>query len=1308
MIFLRNTVFIVLFFFSASLFSQRTTGQNQTIDPIGKNPSSNIISSNNSDTVLLNLEVKNAFYDHAKNNIPYYIISKTTAYNQNAKPTLIIQKTEIITEPHASIIKKQFSAFLTQNFEIQATSSLCKNENLNQNHLIPFRLNSSNQVEELTDYSVTWQVTTDNYRKLNNASSFKNNSVLASGEWFKIGITKTGFHKIDKALLASFGVNIGSMNPKNIRVYGNGGRMLPELNSAFRYDDLEENAIQVIGEADGVFDDTDYIIFYGRDATGWTKTNTPNGLKFRHDKNLYSDTSFYFINVDIGPGKRVSSPPMIAGPSNTTTSTYDYYNFTESNLVNFVKSGRQFYGEYFDITNNYSFNWSDGDFVVGDTIISEITMAGRGIVGGVYQLSGAGLNYTLSTGAVNINNYLADYIADASKIGKGLTNDPNSISITVSKLTSNCVAWLDKITVNARRNLKINLKQFEFRDTRISAPGSVCSFNISNPLSATPLLWNITDPINPYVQAYTGSSSINFIANADSMNSYAVSPGVDFYIPSFVTKVANQNLHNIQQADYVLITHPLFLSEAQRLATIHQQQEGLTYAIANVDQIYNEFSSGRPDICGIRDFIRMLYSRNIASGKQVKYVVLIGDGSYNNINRNVLTNTNLIPTYQTFDSKSYLNSTASDDFYGLMDPAEGFTAEGFGIIDIGVGRLTCRNLPEVINVVNKIENYYRKDPDFKIEESAPENCNTATASPLGDWRNWLVYLADDEDQSTHMYQADQLSSIVQSTYPSYNIDKIYLDAYQQFSTPGGQRYPDAAEDLLRRFKKGALVFNYTGHGGEVGITGERILDVPTINGLDNFNKLPLFVTATCEFSRYDDPDRTSAGELCLLNPKGGSIALLTTCRLAFSSTNFVLNTTLFNYLFKKLPSGKMPALGDVISKTKSVLGQSIYYANFHLLGDPAMPLAYPGQKVVTSKINNNTVTPTSIDTIAALAKITVSGFVADTLGNKLTNFNGIVYPTVFDKLENVTCLLNDAESYYNTVGIPFNFTLQKNILYRGKAQVTNGDFSFSFIVPKDISFAIGPGKISYYATNGKIDAAGYTNKVKVGGSAKNPVIDNDPPQLGIYLNDKGFVNGGTTNEKPILYANLTDSSGINTVGSSIGHDITVILDENSSKPKVLNDYYEANLNSYQSGKLRYPFEELAEGNHRITFKAWDIQNNSGTVSTDFVVAHSAELALKHVLNYPNPFTTSTKFYLEHNQACNPLKITIQIFTISGKVVKTIQKTVTCEGFRPEGIDWDGKDEFGDKLARGVYVYKLAIINTDNQKAEKTEKLVILN
>jgi hypothetical protein len=432
-------------------------------------------------------------------------------------------------------------------------------------------------------------------------------------------------------------------------------------------------------------------------------------------------------------------------------------------------------------------------------------------------------------------------------------------------------------------------------------------------------------------------------------------------------------------------------------------------------------------------------------------------------------------------------------------------------------------------------------------------------------------------------------------------------------------------------------------------------------------------------------------------------------RLAFSNTNLVLNTNLYSYVFDPLPSGKMPALGDIVKLTKQKSGISFYYLNFHLLGDPALRLAYPQNQVVTSSINGKAISSTVFDTIKALSKVTIKGYVGVQNGpsvTKLTSFNGILYPTVFDKEQNITCLGNDPASLAN--GLPFQFKLQKNIVYKGKVEVTNGDFAFSFLVPKDISYNFDFGKISYYAQNGVSDARGYTESFYLGGSATNIVPDNTGPSIGLYMNDKKFVAGGTTNEKPNIYAEVADSSGINTVGTGIGHDISAVLDENSSKPIILNDYYEANLNSYQSGKIKYPFNELAEGNHRLSLKVWDVQNNSSMAYTDFVVARSAEMALTHVLNYPNPFTSRTKFYFENNQCCLDLKVNIQVFTISGKVVKTISLNTKNDGFRSDGIDWDGKDDFGDKLAKGVYIYKVSVSDPNNKKAEKIEKLVILN
>jgi len=1314
---LKNSL-TVFIFISLNALAQRQVKDSPAIVANSNNiPSSNIVRSVMADSAIVKLELKNAQYDLLKNNFPYYIISKRTSYNQTATPQIIIKKTQLVTDNNLAVIKKFYGKYLGTDFEAIQLSALCMGENLNQYKIHPFRINALNQVEELIEYDISWKISSNsNAQRLQSASSFKSSSVLGSGEWYKIAITKTGIHKIDRAFLISCGVPVENVKPENIRIYGNGGNVVEELNSAARYDDLEENAIQVINvNNDSKFDDGDYVLFYAKNKEKWKKASG-QALKFSCEQNNYSDSAFYYINADLGPGKRINTQASSGSVPNATCSTYDYYNFHEQNNVNFVKSGRNFFGEYFDINNSYTFNFYDGDFVEGDTVVADVTIAGRGATNTIFNISGNGLNFNLTTYAVDVSNYLASYADVENAIQRTVNNNSSVISILISKSTPVNLGWLDKLTVNARRYLSVN-KQFQFRDLRISKPGNICRFNISNPASQNINVWNVTNFLNPFIQQYNNNgNNLDFTAATDSLMEFAIAPDNDFYSPVFVSKIGNQNLHSQGQADYLIITHPLFTSHANRLALLHEQKEGLTYAIATTEQVYNEFSSGMTDISAIRDYIKMFYSRHISTGKQPKYVLLLGDGSYDNKNKSLVSNSNLIPTYQTPFSLGALNSIATDDFYALMDPNEGIGAENIGSLDIGIGRLTVKNVGEADAVVNKIESYYRKDDNFQISDPVLENCTTNAESPFGDWKNWIIFLGDDEDQSQHTADANTISKKVQLQNPNFNLDKIFLDAYQQFSTPGGQRYPDAYIDLQKRIKKGALIFNYTGHGGEVGLTAERLIDVETINAWDNFSKLPLFVTATCEFTRYDDPGRTSAGELCLLNAKGGAVALLTTCRLAFSTSNLILNLTLYDFMFKKLPNGKKPCLGDVIRRAKDTLNQSLNFSNFHLIGDPAMTLSYPEQKVITSKINSsiiplvqNTLTPTS-DTLGALQKITISGFIADTLGNKLTNFNGIVYPSVFDKEQTVTGLLNDESSYDPAFGLgtPYKFLLQKNILYRGKAEVKNGDFSFSFIVPKDISFAYGPGKISYYATNGQSDAAGCFKNVIVGGGATNALFDNAGPQVTIYLNDKNFVNGGTTNEKPVLYAHLTDSSGINTIGSSIGHDITAVLDGNLSKPVVLNDYYEANLNSYQAGRIRYPFEELSEGNHQLTFKVWDIQNNSNVVSADFVVAPSAELALNHVLNYPNPFTSKTKFFLEHNQACNPLKVTVQVFSISGKLVKTIQKTVTCEGFRPEGIDWDGKDDFGDKLGRGVYIYKVAILNTDNKKAEKTEKLVILN
>lgn len=1282
-----------------------------------------ITRSNSADTAVLHVELKNADYDPAKGRLPYYRIQKRTAYNQYAHPTLNIKALTVVREPHAAVIRKFFGAYLSTDFMVEPVASRSRDENLNEHKLFPFRITKSGDIEELTAYDLSWQLSSDNaLPQARPAAQFASTSVLATGTWYKIAVTQTGIHKLTRSALANMGISTSGLALKNVRIFGNGGAMVPEKNSNFRYDDLVENAIQVVDLAnDGIFDENDYILFYATGTTQWKRTGriASKGLIYSATKSMYSDSSFYFVTVDLGDGKRVQTNPSLSQTPSYATSTYDYYALHEQNTVNFGKSGREFFGEYFDFNNAYSFSWKDGDFISGDTLVTETRLAALFSQLSSFSTSGNGISYINQNGGILSSQYSL-YASFSAKAGWALNTNTGEINLTVTRQTPRAYGWLDKLTINARRALNISNRQYGFRDQRGIGPGKTTSFTLLNSGAAKVSIWNVTNPVNPFVQEVASNGNqLSFTASSDSLNEYCVAPETDFYSPVFVGKVANQNLHALNGVDYVIISHPLLLREADYVGQFHKKRDGLSYLVANTEQIYNEFGSGKQDPAAIRDFIRMIYTRAKANGNATQYVLLMGDGSYLNKNRNLVNNSNLIPTYQSLQSLDPLECITTDDFYGLMDPEEGFNAEYVGRIDIGIGRFPCRNSEEAKNIIGKIENYYRQDQNFSISNTSAQNCNTSNESPMGDWRNWLLFLGDDEDGALHMIQSDALTNQTNNLVPQYNIDKIFLDSYQRFSTPGGFRYPDAAEDFVKRIKKGTFIFNYTGHGGEVGLTSERIIDVDLINKLDNFNKLPLFITATCEFSRYDDPARTSAGEYCLLNPKGGALAMLTTCRVAFAGTNFTLNEKMLDVLFSPLPNGKMPKLGDAIRLTKAYVGQKSYYANFHLLGDPAITLAYPQQRVFTSKINNNVVSSGSSDTLSALAKITIEGFVGDTAGNKISSFNGVVYPTVFDKVQDVTCLVNSQDSYdtvldptpenpLNTKKVPFQFKSQKNILYRGKAEVKNGSFSFSFLVPKDISYAVGPGKISYYATNGVTDGNGVYKQVQVGGDPKNAYPDNAGPQATIYLNEKTFVNGGLTNENPVFYADLIDSSGINTLGTGFGHDISIILDENSSKPIVLNDYYEANLNSYQSGTVRYPLNKLSEGEHRLSFKVWDIQNNSSNAYLDFVVAPNEELALNKVLNYPNPFTTRTKFLFEHNQACNPLKVTVQIYTVSGKLVKTISRSVTCEGYRQEGVEWDGRDDYGDKLARGVYVYKLAILDVNNKKAEKIEKLVILN
>jgi len=1162
----------------------------------------------------------------------------------------------------------------------------------------PYRINAQGQTERLVAFSLqfTGSLTRNPQPARTQAAS---SSVLANGSWYKLGVIAEGIYRLTHNDLLQLGMKSEELTLQNIRLFGNGGGMLPLLNNSPRTDDLAENAIQVVDtDNNGQFNSGDYLLFYGQGQTRWTYNTSEK--RYLHQRNYYSDTTFYFITTDpLTAGKRIQTTASESPTGFITVNSFIDYAFRESDQQNFIKSGRQWYGEAFDVDLNQQFSFSFPNLVPGtvslkSSVVSRTSVSQFGVFSTfVIRYNGATI---LTQNVANVGTSYTDDFGRAVVSGTNFTasNPDIVLDYTYVPYNSSSTGWLDYIQLNARRSLTMNGNSLQFRERDTTANLLQRLFRLDGNSQGLEI-WDITSQSNVRKQQFNiNGNSTEFYRTlaANAEVEYIAFNQQAFRKPILAGAVENQNLHALPQCDYIIITHPEFLAQAERLADFHRANDSLITIVATTNQIYNEFSSGSQDVAALRDFIKMFYDRGTTSGKYPRYALLFGDGSYDHKKR-LSSNSNFIPTFQSDNSLSYLSSYASDDFYGMMDPAEG-TLNGSEIIDLGIGRFPVSTLSQAKEMVDKV-----------IVYATPGNASQGavcgnTGTRLGDWRNNLTFVADDQDRNLHLRQTERIINIVTTDHPEYNIDKIVCDAYQQVTTPGGQRYPDVNDAISKRIEKGTFLLNYTGHGGELGWAAESILNNDMIRNWNNANALPAFITATCEFSRYDDPFRTSAGEYVLLNSTGGSICLFTTVRLAFAIDNELINSDMLEYFFKPL-NGVMPRTGDIMRLSKR---DNPSNRNLTLLGDPALRLSYPKYKVAATSIQN-TSTGLPEDTLGALSRITVKGSVTDGNGNVLTGFNGVVYPVIYDKSTTVKTLVNDATG--NDISLPDSFKVRRNILYRGKASVTNGIFSSDFIIPRDIAYQFGSGRLSFYAHNNTDDAIGYDESFIIGGSSSNAINDQDGPQIRLYMNDEQFVFGGLTDDTPEIYALMTDSSGINTVGNGIGHDITAKLDDETQKLYVLNDYYEADLNSYQSGKVVYPLTKISEGRHTLTFKAWDINNNSAERVTEFVVASSEKMALDHVLNYPNPFTTHTSFFFEHNRPCEGITIQIQVFTVSGRLVKTLEGFSLCNGTRETGITWDGKDDFGDPLAKGVYVYRLKVRTPDGDSAEKLEKLVLL-
>ncbi len=1112
-------------------------------------------------------------------------------------------------------------------------------------------------------------------------SIFATSSVFATGDWYQMRINKTGVYKLTTANLRAMGIDVANTNANQIKVYGFGG-MVDEENSGLHYPDIPEVAIQVHDGGDGKMNEGDYILFYAQAADMW---HYYESLRyFYHTNNHYSEYSYYYVRVSPEVSKAIET---VANANNYTDEANSFidYGLIEDELVNLGQFGRVWFGDEFDFTPYRDYSFTFDNLVPNSNVFFSVRMAAKANILSKFTFSYNGLHRDIGFGIPGTGKPAVFGDLLRWRLALANTNPTIPFSIEYNHPVTNSTAWLDYVEINVERYLKFAAaKQQNFRMPKTIGANRVTKFNVTDNTAGALQVWDVTDPVAALAVTLqtTGGAQKYFTVPTDHLKEFVAFDPAGAYSPTFVARVPNQNLHAAFNHDYIIISHKNFLAQANELAEYHRQYNDLDVYVVDIDKVYHEYSSGRLDAGGIRDFLRSQYI-NSDLDKRLKYVLFFGDASYDykNIEKE---NGNFIPSYTFEDNYTAAldigSSIVTDDFFAFMDEDEGPGDNFTETIDLGIGRFPVTTVRQAQTMVDKVKQY-----------------DMPSDAVMSDWRNIVTLMCDDEQNNDHFDRAEAHAKTIRATNPYLNIDKIYLGSYPQVTTSAGQRAPMVNEAINNRIEKGTLILGYSGHGGETGLTDERIMDLPDIKNWKNWDKLFVMLTATCEFSRFDDHTRTSAGEYALLNDKGGAIALFTTTRPTFPGSNKVLSKLFYLNALKKY-NGQNPTFGDISLKIKAG-GTHSGNQTFILLGDPAVRLKMPDVRVLTESVVNNT--SGVQDSLQAFANVTVTGKVVDNNNQLISNFNGNVYPTIFDK-PSVKLLLETHPTAPET-----EYFLQNSIIYKGNIAVTDGRFSFDFVVPKDIVFTEGRGRISYYAADGEIDAVGADTNIVVGGYAPNYVQDNTGPGIRLFINDTTFTNGGITNENPVLLAEVTDENGVNTTGSGIGHELIAVLDGETQDVRILNDYYIPKLNSYKSGYIKYPFHKLSEGAHSIMVRVWDVYNNSSKATIHFQVVSSSSISIEELFNYPNPVGDQTTFSFQHNQSEEDMQVQLEIYDMQGRLVNVLEDKVLAGGYHSNNIRWDVTDAQGNALSKGMYLYRLLLKTDAGKTAEKTAKLVVV-
>lgn len=1098
------------------------------------------------------------------------------------------------------------------------------------------------------------------------SSRYASESVLNSGKWVKIQVAEDGIYKLTAADLKKMGFS----NLDKVAVYGYGGWPLDEDFSTTYIDDVPEVA---------VWRGADYLLFYGKGPRKWEYSSSDKS--FIHTNNPYSNYGYYFVTEKETTGRTMEKAASAAGATLQVT-TFDDYVLHEEELVSVNSSGRELYGESFTSTLSRDFTISVPG-ITNDEGKATLSFISRG--NGTITMNVDG--NALISGSVSVPSDEYEVARELYRERAWMADKGETVKVNIGySTTGHKNVHLNYFRLQMKRQLKVYDNYTFFRS--LSARGNASRFVIQG-ADASTLVFDVTDGVNPQqMETSLNGTELSFsIPASASLREFVVVKPSQIKAPVTVGEVVNQNLHALPQQDMIIIAQPNFTTQAERLAEAHRTKDNLTVRVVTPESIYNEFSSGTPDATAYRRFMKMFYDRKTSEADAPKYLLLFGDGSFDN---RKLTSawksvdmSNMLLTYQTENSLSS-QSYVIDDYFGFLDDADNKKSLQNKKLCLGIGRFPIRTVEQATQMVDKVISYM-------------ENRN------IGSWKNNLCFMADDGSNTDgfmteHMEFADQLAGYVESEHPEFLVNKLYYDAYKKDMTAG--TYPDVRSGLQKLLKDGLLLFNYTGHGGTTALSDEKVLTQTDINQF-TYTHLPVWVTATCDFTRFDDLN-TSAGEDVFLNKSSGGIALFTTVRVAYSRPNFPINDNVIRNLFER-NNGRRRTLGEVMQATKNTLS-SVYKLGFCLIGDPAVKMAYPefGMKVTT--VNGQSVDGNSIS-FKALEKITVEGEVLDVSGQLVTDFTGIVNPTVKDSKVTVTCLKNS-----NKDDSPaFTFTDYPNTIFIGNDSVRNGKFSFTFTVPKDISYSNLQGKMNLYAvdTESGNEAQGNFDNFIVGGTSDTAETDTIGPEIrALYLNDTTFVDGGQVNTTPYFVAELWDKSGVNITGSSVGHDMMLVIDESTVLSYNLNSYYELLPGEDGTGIVKFPIPALEPGKHTAEFWVWDILNNSTVRTFTFEVVEGLKPFLFDVIATPGIAREQVTFHLMHNRPESRMRVGIMVYDLAGRQLWKHEESGTSGLFENYTVSWD-LTSGGARMRPGVYIYRAAI-STDNSKdATKARKFIIL-